>query len=70
MKKLIHIEIEVPDDLGVLPEEGTSEEDYSDEELKTFRKDYAEDLIKYAENCIKSYIDVFEEDFMDNLDEH
>jgi len=71
VKKIIKIEIEVPENIAILPDEGTTEDDYTTKELKTFRKDYAEELVKYAENRIRSYIDdVFEEDFMDNLEEN
>ena len=70
MKKTLIIEIEVPEDIGVLPEEGTEEDDYPVEELVEFRKEYAGDLVQAVVDKIESYMkQSFESDFIDTLDD-
>ncbi len=71
MKRKITIEIETePKGLGVLPREGSSEEDYTPEELIKFRKEFDKDLIEYTAHRIKNYLENnFEEEFMDELED-
>ncbi len=70
MKSKIVIEIETKEDNSILPEEGTTEEDYTKEQLIESRKEYAEDLMNYFVKKIESYItEDIEEYFLDNGEE-
>lgn len=77
MKQKIIIEIEVNENNGVLPEEGTCEEDYleggkhaKEYDLQDFRKSYAKDLINKVKSHIESYVEeTLKDDFMDSIEE-
>jgi hypothetical protein len=70
MKRKLIIEIETSEKIGILPEEGTSEEDYSKEDLVKFRAEYDRNLSNELVNHIKEYFKgYFEEEFLDRKEE-
>ena len=72
MKTRLIIDIETEERVGILPEEGKSEDDYSQEELEKFRKEYSKDLNDAVVKEIESYFEKdgwFEEQFLDGLEE-
>jgi len=75
MKTKIILEIETPDTLGILPEEGQSEDDFKGEEkqkeLKDFRENYCKELREGVVKYIQDYFDngYFEEGFLEDMEE-
>lgn len=73
MKAKIVIELETKGPYEVVPEEGTSEEDYTKEELENFRKDWEEGLMNHAKKMVQKYMEPdgsFEDWFVDELEEN
>lgn len=67
MKKKIVIEVNTPDNLGVLPEEGDDEANYTEEELKMFRQNYSKDLQNAILSATKNFVDnYFTANFLDS----
>ena len=72
MKRTLVIEIETQERIAILPEEGTTEEDYTKEELDKFRTEYSRDLNDALVKEIEKYFEKdgwFEEQFLDGLEE-
>ena len=71
MKKKLVIEIETTDKIGLLPDEGKSEDAYAQSELDEFRKEYSKDLANDLARVIKNYFEEgeFEERYLDNMEE-
>lgn len=70
MKRKLIVEIEVPENIPVLPEEGKDEEDFETEELKIFREQFAKDLTFQVTEFIKNLIEdseMYEDDLLDDL---
>jgi len=69
MKTRLIIDIESPNakDTNVVPEEGKSEDDYTDEELIKFREEYSRDLHKSLINQFD--VGWIEERCIENMDE-
>jgi hypothetical protein len=72
MKTKLILEIETEERIGILPEEGKSEDDYTKEELDKFRIEYSRDLNNAVVKEIEKYFEKdgwFEEQFLDGLEE-
>ena len=72
MKTKVIIQVKTMDvkDCKVLPEEGKSEDDFTEEELKICRKDYCEDLHKEVVKIVQRYgIHDWENEILEHLEE-
>jgi hypothetical protein len=70
MKSVIIIEVETPDvsECTVTPEEGSTEDDYTAEELIEYREKYTKQLHENMVNQITD-INIIEDYFLENLEE-
>jgi len=69
MKKRFVIDIEVKDNITVLPEEGKTEDDYTEKELTEFRLEFVEEIMSQLKNQLTDK-STFEETFIENLEEY
>ncbi len=71
MKTEIRIIVENEEMKGLTPEEGTTEEDYTEEQLKDCRTSFQEGFHKELVRFIKEYFtERFEEEFIDQIEDY